>query len=95
ARLQSFCNYEKRILLSLELHDNSPPPFFFFFSVCTGTDMKLQQPSSPENHSDTLRWLYEHCQVVQGNLEITYLPADADTSFLKKCYMLPLNCPCR
>ncbi|XP_058038818.1 receptor tyrosine-protein kinase erbB-2 isoform X3 [Ahaetulla prasina] len=51
--------------------------------VCTGTDMKLQPPSSPENHPDTLRWLYEHCQVVQGNLEITYLPADVDTSFLK------------
>ncbi|XP_058038817.1 receptor tyrosine-protein kinase erbB-2 isoform X2 [Ahaetulla prasina] len=54
-----------------------------FRSVCTGTDMKLQPPSSPENHPDTLRWLYEHCQVVQGNLEITYLPADVDTSFLK------------
>uniref|UniRef100_A0A0F7Z597 Receptor protein-tyrosine kinase n=2 Tax=Crotalus adamanteus TaxID=8729 RepID=A0A0F7Z597_CROAD len=51
--------------------------------VCTGTDMKLQQPSSPENHPDTLRRLYEYCQVVQGNLEITYLPADVDTSFLK------------
>ncbi|KAL7977088.1 hypothetical protein Chor_009037, partial [Crotalus horridus] len=58
-------------------------PPFFLFSVCTGTDMKLQQPSSPENHPDTLRRLYEYCQVVQGNLEITYLPADVDTSFLK------------
>ncbi|XP_033024819.1 receptor tyrosine-protein kinase erbB-2 [Lacerta agilis] len=51
--------------------------------VCTGTDMKLQQPSSPENHHATLRHLYENCQVVQGNLEITYLSADVDTSFLK------------
>ncbi|XP_054851220.1 receptor tyrosine-protein kinase erbB-2 [Eublepharis macularius] len=50
--------------------------------VCTGTDMKLQQPSSPVNHYATLRRLYENCRVVQGNLEITYLPADADTSFL-------------
>ncbi|KAJ7313588.1 hypothetical protein JRQ81_005105 [Phrynocephalus forsythii] len=51
--------------------------------VCTGTDMKLQRPSSPENHHATLLRLYEHCQVVQGNLEITHLPAYADTSFLK------------
>ncbi|KAF7239165.1 Receptor tyrosine-protein kinase erbB-2 [Varanus komodoensis] len=51
--------------------------------ICTGTDMKLQHPSSPENHYATLRRLYEHCQVVQGNLEITHLPANVDTSFLK------------
>uniref|UniRef100_A0A8D2LAS0 Receptor tyrosine-protein kinase erbB-2 n=1 Tax=Varanus komodoensis TaxID=61221 RepID=A0A8D2LAS0_VARKO len=58
---------------------------FLFCSliVCTGTDMKLQHPSSPENHYATLRRLYEHCQVVQGNLEITHLPANVDTSFLK------------
>ncbi|NXM23299.1 ERBB2 kinase, partial [Ploceus nigricollis] len=40
-------------------------------------------PSSPESHYETLRHLYQGCQVVQGNLELTYLPADADTSFLK------------
>uniref|UniRef100_A0A8C5NL27 Receptor protein-tyrosine kinase n=1 Tax=Junco hyemalis TaxID=40217 RepID=A0A8C5NL27_JUNHY len=51
--------------------------------VCTGTDMKLLRPSSPESHYETLRHLYQGCQVVQGNLELTYLPADADTSFLK------------
>lgn len=44
--------------------------------------MKLQEPSSPVNHYATLRQLYENCHVVQGNLEITYLPADVDTSFL-------------
>ncbi|NXD04016.1 ERBB2 kinase, partial [Certhia familiaris] len=51
--------------------------------VCTGTDMKLLRPSSPESHYETLRHLYQGCQVVQGNLELTYLPADADTAFLK------------
>lgn len=45
--------------------------------------MKLLRPSSPESHYETLRHLYQGCQVVQGNLELTYLPADADTSFLK------------
>ncbi|KYO44248.1 receptor tyrosine-protein kinase erbB-2 isoform B [Alligator mississippiensis] len=53
------------------------------FKVCTGTDMKLLHPSSPENHYATLSRLYQDCQVVQGNLEITYLGADADMSFLK------------
>ncbi|NXV96510.1 ERBB2 kinase, partial [Calonectris borealis] len=51
--------------------------------VCTGTDMKLLRPSSPESHYETLRHLYQGCQVVQGNLELTYLPPDANTAFLK------------
>ncbi|OXB63657.1 hypothetical protein ASZ78_008972 [Callipepla squamata] len=51
--------------------------------VCTGTDMKLLQPSSPESHYETLRHLYQGCQVVQGNLELTYLPPGADTAFLQ------------
>lgn len=45
--------------------------------------MKLLRPSSPESHYETLRHLYQGCQVVQGNLELTYLPPDADTAFLK------------
>ncbi|XP_009640857.1 receptor tyrosine-protein kinase erbB-2 [Egretta garzetta] len=45
--------------------------------------MKLLRPSSPESHYETLRQLYQGCQVVQGNLELTYLPPDADTAFLK------------
>uniref|UniRef100_K7FH73 Receptor protein-tyrosine kinase n=1 Tax=Pelodiscus sinensis TaxID=13735 RepID=K7FH73_PELSI len=52
-------------------------------AVCTGTDMKLLRPSSPENHYAALRHLYQDCQVVQGNLEITYLGPDANTTFLK------------
>ncbi|XP_062451509.1 receptor tyrosine-protein kinase erbB-2 isoform X2 [Rhea pennata] len=51
--------------------------------VCTGTDMKLLRPSSPESHYETLRHLYQGCRVVQGNLELTYLAPDADTTFLK------------
>ena len=52
-------------------------------AVCTGTDMKLRLPASPETHLDMLRHLYQGCQVVQGNLELTYLPADASLSFLQ------------
>ncbi|XP_018419100.1 PREDICTED: receptor tyrosine-protein kinase erbB-2 [Nanorana parkeri] len=51
--------------------------------VCTGTDMKLLHPFSHENHYETLRTLYKNCQVIQGNLEITYLKESDDVSFLK------------
>lgn len=54
-----------------------------FHPVCTGTDMKLRLPASPETHLDMLRHLYQGCQVVQGNLELTYLPASASLSFLQ------------
>lgn len=45
--------------------------------------MKLQLPASPETHLDMLRHLYQGCQVVQGNLELTYLPANASLFFLQ------------
>nr|XP_047911382.1 receptor tyrosine-protein kinase erbB-2 [Anser cygnoides] len=45
--------------------------------------MKLLRPSSPESHYETLRHLYQGCQVVQGNLELTYLAPGADTAFLQ------------
>lgn len=52
--------------------------------VCTGTDMKLLVPSSLKDHYQALRMLYTDCQVVQqGNLELTYLQAHDDLSFLK------------
>lgn len=45
--------------------------------------MKLRLPASPETHLDMLRYLYQGCQVVQGNLELTYLPANASLLFLQ------------
>uniref|UniRef100_A0A8C0QS05 ERBB2 kinase n=1 Tax=Chelonoidis abingdonii TaxID=106734 RepID=A0A8C0QS05_CHEAB len=69
----------KRCRVSLRIASIVPAPV----QICTGTDMKLLRPSSPENHYATLSRLYQDCQVVQGNLEITYLGPDADMSFLK------------
>ncbi|KAK5850824.1 hypothetical protein PBY51_001667 [Eleginops maclovinus] len=51
--------------------------------VCLGTDMKLDLPSSLENHYETLRLLYTDCKVVHGNLEITHLNGNPDLSFLQ------------
>ncbi|MEE6528800.1 hypothetical protein FKM82_017422, partial [Ascaphus truei] len=45
--------------------------------------MKRLRPFSLENHYQTLRSLYRGCQVIQGNLEVTYLPEGADVSFLQ------------
>ncbi|PIO35790.1 hypothetical protein AB205_0002220 [Aquarana catesbeiana] len=45
--------------------------------------MKLLHPFSHENHYETLRTLYKNCQVIHGNLEITYLEESDDVSFLK------------
>lgn len=67
----------ERVTASVLTHTSSFP------SVCTGTDMKLRLPASPETHLDMLRHLYQGCQVVQGNLELTYLPANASLSFLQ------------
>ncbi|XP_034070469.1 receptor tyrosine-protein kinase erbB-2 isoform X2 [Gymnodraco acuticeps] len=51
--------------------------------VCLGTDMKLDLPSSLENHYETLKLLYTDCKVVHGNLEITHLHGNPDLSFLE------------
>uniref|UniRef100_A0A8B9CJV2 Receptor protein-tyrosine kinase n=1 Tax=Anser brachyrhynchus TaxID=132585 RepID=A0A8B9CJV2_9AVES len=40
-------------------------------------------PRAAESHYETLRHLYQGCQVVQGNLELTYLAPGADTAFLQ------------
>uniref|UniRef100_A0A8C5QWE2 Receptor protein-tyrosine kinase n=1 Tax=Leptobrachium leishanense TaxID=445787 RepID=A0A8C5QWE2_9ANUR len=51
--------------------------------LCTGTDMKLFHPFNQSIHYQTLYRLYDNCQVIHGNLEITYLNANDDVSFLK------------
>ncbi|KAI2582688.1 ERBB2 isoform 5 [Pan troglodytes] len=68
------------------------PPGAASTQVCTGTDMKLRLPASPETHLDMLRHLYQGCQVVQGNLELTYLPTNASLSFLQ---VRPVGNPAR
>ncbi|XP_053309265.1 receptor tyrosine-protein kinase erbB-2 [Spea bombifrons] len=55
----------------------------FCTEVCTGTDMKLSHPLSQRIHYETLRTLYKDCQVIHGNLEITYMKEDYDVSFLQ------------
>ncbi|XP_075777832.1 epidermal growth factor receptor isoform X1 [Pelodiscus sinensis] len=51
--------------------------------VCQGTSNKLTLLGSVEGHFASLQRMYNNCEVVLGNLEITYVARDYDLSFLK------------
>uniref|UniRef100_A0A3B3C366 Receptor protein-tyrosine kinase n=1 Tax=Oryzias melastigma TaxID=30732 RepID=A0A3B3C366_ORYME len=52
-------------------------------AVCPGTDNKLSTLSDLDQQYRTLRKLYENCEVVMGNLEITSIDRNRNLSFLK------------
>ncbi|XP_064409383.1 epidermal growth factor receptor isoform X2 [Latimeria chalumnae] len=51
--------------------------------ACQGTNNKLTLLGNPEDHYNVLRKTYNNCEVVLGNLEITYMEPNHDLSFLK------------
>uniref|UniRef100_A0A3Q3F2E7 receptor protein-tyrosine kinase n=1 Tax=Labrus bergylta TaxID=56723 RepID=A0A3Q3F2E7_9LABR len=53
------------------------------FCVCSGTDNKLSTPSDLDQQYRSLKKLYENCEVVMGNLEITSIDRNRNLSFLK------------
>ena len=55
----------------------------FFFTVCQGTNNKLTQLGHVEDHFTSLQRMYNNCEVVLSNLEITYVEHNRDLSFLK------------
>ncbi|CAL9698385.1 unnamed protein product [Knipowitschia caucasica] len=52
-------------------------------SVCPGTQNKLSTLSDLEQQYRTLKKVYENCEVVMGNLEITSIDRNRNLSFLK------------
>uniref|UniRef100_UPI0037E8CA8E receptor tyrosine-protein kinase erbB-4-like n=1 Tax=Semicossyphus pulcher TaxID=241346 RepID=UPI0037E8CA8E len=52
-------------------------------SVCPGTENKLSTLSDLDQQYRTLKKLYENCEVVMGNLEITSIDRNRNLSFLK------------
>ncbi|EMP36194.1 Epidermal growth factor receptor, partial [Chelonia mydas] len=56
---------------------------FFLPTVCQGTSNKLTQLGNVEDHFTSLQRMYNNCEVVLGNLEITYVTRNHDLSFLK------------
>uniref|UniRef100_A0ABM5GLZ1 receptor protein-tyrosine kinase n=1 Tax=Pogona vitticeps TaxID=103695 RepID=A0ABM5GLZ1_9SAUR len=51
--------------------------------VCQGTSNKLTRLGSSEDHYNSLKRTYEGCEVVLGNLEITYVKDNYNLTFLK------------
>uniref|UniRef100_A0A671Y765 Receptor protein-tyrosine kinase n=1 Tax=Sparus aurata TaxID=8175 RepID=A0A671Y765_SPAAU len=51
--------------------------------VCPGTENKLSTLSDLDQQYRTLKKLYENCEVVMGNLEITSIDRNRNLSFLK------------
>ncbi|XP_078459838.1 receptor tyrosine-protein kinase erbB-4-like [Lampetra fluviatilis] len=50
---------------------------------CVGTENKMSLLGSAEKQYNTLRSMYTNCEVVMGNLEITYIRNGSDLSFLR------------
>uniref|UniRef100_A0A452TV51 Receptor protein-tyrosine kinase n=1 Tax=Ursus maritimus TaxID=29073 RepID=A0A452TV51_URSMA len=57
--------------------------FFPCFAVCQGTSNRLTQLGTFEDHFLSLQRMFNNCEVVLGNLEITYMQKNYDLSFLK------------
>uniref|UniRef100_A0A8C0G1W7 receptor protein-tyrosine kinase n=1 Tax=Chelonoidis abingdonii TaxID=106734 RepID=A0A8C0G1W7_CHEAB len=53
------------------------------WKFCQGTSNKLAQLGNMEYHFISLQRIYNNCEVVLGNLEITYVTRNHDLSFLK------------
>ncbi|XP_045443143.1 epidermal growth factor receptor isoform X2 [Pipistrellus kuhlii] len=51
--------------------------------VCQGTNNKLTQLGTFDDHFLSLQRMFNNCEVVLGNLEITYMQRGYDLSFLK------------
>ncbi|XP_034957242.2 epidermal growth factor receptor isoform X1 [Zootoca vivipara] len=51
--------------------------------VCQGTSNKLTQLSSVDEHYNSLKRMYEGCEVVLGNLEITHVNHTYNLTFLR------------
>ncbi|KAH0627149.1 hypothetical protein JD844_002588 [Phrynosoma platyrhinos] len=56
--------------------------FILFSVVCQGANNKLTILGTEEQHYNSLKQMYEDCEVVLGNLEITYIE-NYNLSFLK------------
>ncbi|KAG8522346.1 Epidermal growth factor receptor [Galemys pyrenaicus] len=65
------------------LLDISCDVFSPFVVVCQGTSNKLTQLGTFEDHFLSLQRMFNNCEVVLGNLEITYMQMNYDLSFLK------------
>lgn len=52
-------------------------------TVCLGNENRFSQLGTVEEHYSSLKKMYNGCEIVLGNLEITHLTRNHDPSFLK------------
>uniref|UniRef100_V9K829 Receptor protein-tyrosine kinase n=1 Tax=Callorhinchus milii TaxID=7868 RepID=V9K829_CALMI len=52
-------------------------------AVCAGTENKFSSLSDPEQQYQQLQKMYNNCEIVMGNLEITNIDAKRNLTFLK------------
>ena len=74
---------EDCFILVFLLYFISCDTFFPLFPVCQGTSNKLTQLGTFEDHFLSLQRMFNNCEVVLGNLEITYMQSSYNLSFLK------------
>lgn len=68
--------------------------FLLSSTVCQGTNNKLTQLGHVEDHFTSLQRMYNNCEVVLSNLEITYVEHNRDLSFLKVSILGQCGFPC-
>ena len=76
AEFEDFCDIKQYLILT---ETNC-----LFVAVCIGTNSKLSAPQNLTRHLETMKSRYENCTYVQGNLELTFLRQNDNTSFLRQ-----------
>uniref|UniRef100_A0A3B4ACT0 Receptor L-domain domain-containing protein n=1 Tax=Periophthalmus magnuspinnatus TaxID=409849 RepID=A0A3B4ACT0_9GOBI len=84
AALVCLCNWFKSLYLTFFT-------FLFLSTVCAGTENKLSSLSDVEQQYRSLKKVYENCEVVMGNLEITSIDRNRNLSFLKVLSPSPMR----
>ncbi|KAG8004479.1 Receptor tyrosine-protein kinase erbB-4, partial [Nibea albiflora] len=87
--------FKKKIICNLSILNEVPEtersPALERF--CPGTENKLSTLSDLDQQYRGLKKLYENCEVVMGNLEITSIDRNRNLSFLKGITVLPPGSP--
>ncbi|XP_033718673.1 epidermal growth factor receptor isoform X1 [Tursiops truncatus] len=73
----------RAVLLALLAAHFQASPALEEKKVCQGTSNKLTQLGTFEDHFLSLQRMFNNCEVVLGNLEITYMQSSYNLSFLK------------
>uniref|UniRef100_A0A3B5LEN4 Uncharacterized protein n=1 Tax=Xiphophorus couchianus TaxID=32473 RepID=A0A3B5LEN4_9TELE len=80
-----------KTISSKSSHLNLVPGSVRLCPVCPGTENKLSTLSDLDQQYRTLRKLYENCEVVMGNLEITSIDRNLSQIMPVRCHGNPIQ----